>query len=435
MKPELATGITDHGDPKSDPTLRKLLEQVAADVTAQKLIEKLRTTRVGLVLSGGGGKGAYEAGVMLALYDCLVRSYVSVAGTSVGGLNAALCHQLCTLKCKNREAVLRIWGDMTNERVMTSLLRAWAVKSLLYVLYSVHLLLNMPNVIRDIVRATSSPELDSLLDVGKKIIALVFGGTLAFMTGALMFIALNVIATDYLGIDFSPGLISGLIGFFAVFLVLPVVCGRIASSIALYDNAPLRASIEKFDIAAICQGSPTVVCTLAERRVVVRMGLPEFAYVPIYVPLAPTMPAEDAVDILVQTAAIPEIFPARYLNGRKFVDGGLADNIPILGTYGSAPQTLIVVYLDHRRARLKELFQSEQFRLNSIVELYGQEWDDKVVTWFQRAAKVEIIPSESLGGTLGVLNFGKAYARRLMKLGYKDTLNRLKRGDFVERTT
>ena len=45
----------------------------------------------GLVLSGGGGKGAYEAGVLRALTETgFLAKIVAISGSSVGGLNAAL---------------------------------------------------------------------------------------------------------------------------------------------------------------------------------------------------------------------------------------------------------------------------------------------------------------------------------------------------------
>lgn len=47
--------------------------------------------KVGLVLAGGGGRGAYQIGVWKALRAAGLEDYISaVSGTSVGGLNAAL---------------------------------------------------------------------------------------------------------------------------------------------------------------------------------------------------------------------------------------------------------------------------------------------------------------------------------------------------------
>ena len=47
--------------------------------------------KIGLVLSGGGGKGAYELGVWKALVDLGVSEYISVfSGASIGAFNSIL---------------------------------------------------------------------------------------------------------------------------------------------------------------------------------------------------------------------------------------------------------------------------------------------------------------------------------------------------------
>lgn len=46
----------------------------------------------GLVLAGGGTKGAYEVGVWKALKELNI-SITAIAGTSIGALNAALILQ------------------------------------------------------------------------------------------------------------------------------------------------------------------------------------------------------------------------------------------------------------------------------------------------------------------------------------------------------
>lgn len=54
-------------------------------------IQKMK--KIGLVLTGGGGRGAYHIGVWKALTETKLDRYVSaVSGTSVGGLNAVLCN-------------------------------------------------------------------------------------------------------------------------------------------------------------------------------------------------------------------------------------------------------------------------------------------------------------------------------------------------------
>ena len=47
--------------------------------------------KVGLVLSGGGGKGAYEIGVIKALTEMgITKNITAISGTSVGALNMVL---------------------------------------------------------------------------------------------------------------------------------------------------------------------------------------------------------------------------------------------------------------------------------------------------------------------------------------------------------
>lgn len=60
-----------------------------------------------MVLSGGGGKGAYEVGVYLALHEYnLIKDIKAYSGTSVGGLNAAL------FALEPKENILTIWNKI-----------------------------------------------------------------------------------------------------------------------------------------------------------------------------------------------------------------------------------------------------------------------------------------------------------------------------------
>ena len=59
---------------------------ISPDVTDGLLAGK----RIGLVLTGGGGKGAYEVGVWRGLVKEGVTRFAAIAGTSIGGLNGYL---------------------------------------------------------------------------------------------------------------------------------------------------------------------------------------------------------------------------------------------------------------------------------------------------------------------------------------------------------
>ena len=70
--------------------------------------------KIGLVLGGGGGKGAYQVGVWRALRDAGFDTKISaVAGTSIGALNGAL---FCMGNLKRAE---KIWSSISPAQVLT----------------------------------------------------------------------------------------------------------------------------------------------------------------------------------------------------------------------------------------------------------------------------------------------------------------------------
>src|ERR1700722_550335 len=98
-------------DPTASAYLQRLKAEVMADAAVVDYLAKVGGKRLALVLSGGGGKGAYEAGAILALLDCGLRNFCAVSGTSVGALNAALCVDACL--SGSRDRLVRTWCDIS----------------------------------------------------------------------------------------------------------------------------------------------------------------------------------------------------------------------------------------------------------------------------------------------------------------------------------
>ena len=70
--------------------------------------------KIGIVFSGGGGKGAYQVGVWKAFLEYGLDKKVSgVSGTSVGALNASL---FCMDQFETAE---RIWRTISREKILT----------------------------------------------------------------------------------------------------------------------------------------------------------------------------------------------------------------------------------------------------------------------------------------------------------------------------
>src|SRR5438034_4915123 len=80
--------------------------------------------RIGLVLAGGGGKGAYQIGCWKALRAVGLTSFTVISGTSVGALNGAL------ITMGDFDKALKLWTDLEPRRV----LRATTLKKVLLTL-------------------------------------------------------------------------------------------------------------------------------------------------------------------------------------------------------------------------------------------------------------------------------------------------------------
>ncbi|PHS31041.1 MAG: patatin [Alkaliphilus sp.] len=79
--------------------------------------------KIGLVLTGGGGKGAYHIGVWKALREFGVdKNIYAVSGTSIGALNAVLFIQGDYNKAEE------IWLSLSQEKIMSHNLDKIAVK-------------------------------------------------------------------------------------------------------------------------------------------------------------------------------------------------------------------------------------------------------------------------------------------------------------------
>jgi predicted acylesterase/phospholipase RssA len=70
------------------------------------------TSRVGVVLSGGGARGAYEAGVLMAFQDAEVPTHV-IAATSVGSINAASYAAHAEGLIGRAEPLVNAWLELT----------------------------------------------------------------------------------------------------------------------------------------------------------------------------------------------------------------------------------------------------------------------------------------------------------------------------------
>jgi len=138
-------------------------------------------------------------------------------------------------------------------------------------------------------------------------------------------------------------------------------------------------------------------------------------YVPAHFDVRKYNPAL-VTELILQSAGLPEIFPARRFGGHTYVDGGVVDNEPLAAL-------------------------AEMERLSRIVVMPLDADKDEVGIGRDLTANLErmglspaatavpllvLTPSRPLGGFLfGTLGFRAARCQSLMQMGYCDTIRKL----------
>lgn len=251
----------------------------------------------GLVLEGGGAKGAYQIGAWKALKEAGVK-IKGIAGVSVGALNGAL---ICM---DNLERAEEIWKNIDYSKVMA--------------------------VSDDTIKALKNKNFKSL-----GLTELINSGLQFFKDG---------------GFDVTPlkNLISEVVG----------------------DEGEIRNS---------CRELFAVTYSVSDRKeLAVDVRTSEIGTVK---------------DMLLASANFLA-FKNEKLNGKKYIDGGGFNNVPIN------------VLLDHGYQNI------------IVIRIYGWGFDkERVVKIPENVTVAHIAPRQDLGG---ILEFDKRLARKNMTLGYYD---------------
>ena len=332
-------------------------------------------SQLGLVLSGGGAKGAYEVGVWEVLKETYVADNVcAISGTSIGAINAALFASV-----PNPDVIKSVWLDeiggilsvsanalemfgTVEERAKEAQLRMRHIEE------DVMAEAKKRNIPTNALPETILSEIiDRCYSVSAKKLLLKHGGG-----------RLCAAVCGFLDDGRSDGFLA---------------------TKGLQDVA--RSTLPpKWKDAA-----PYAYATALRKLPGNEFRKEVFAL--------NNVDAETRIEMICASASVPVFFGTLSVRGGAYVDGGWeekgGDNVPIAPILDNHPEikTIIVVYLNDER-RIKP---AQRDRVRSAAEKSG-------------VRLVEIIPSEDIGGAFGgwegMFDASPETARRLIELGRKD---------------
>ena len=262
--------------------------------------------KIGLVLAGGGGKGAYELGVWKALDELKLTKYITVfSGTSIGAFNSVL------FAMNDMKKADELWEEVTMDKLVPI----------------------------------------SKSELIKRGIGLYIGGK-------------NLqLAKKFLNYKLEHGAIAN--------------DGAIEVVEKYLDFNKIKENNK------ICYAACTKLSDFSAKY----FKINEFD-------------EETGKKIVLASASLPLIYDCTEVLGEKYIDGGIADNIPIQPVYGENCNIIIVVLLSKEVQVDRTLYPNSK-----LIVISPENLDENTIT--------------------GTLNLNTD-AKRIRKIeGYNDTINKL----------
>ncbi len=406
--------------------------------------------KTALVLEGGGAKGAYQFGALLALHHAGVTFDV-MAGSSVGALNGAIAAN------QSYSLGFEYWWNLRFYSVLKPK-STTPVAVFFPPFYWLGLKLQPYSLGTILEERESNP--GTAEDRA-------FGALGSFSASLCLTIILFIIGTfrsEILSAAVLFAIFTVFTAFYGGLLILPHALNAIAWAAfdpkpletlvnGIVKSNPLRSKLyatlsyqaERFDPDdpktvnvidpksrnyAYGPGGPTIY---VQRFTSVPYHFPKYIDVNLHPAILPKL--------LLASAALPHgIFPPFELDGMTYVDGGIADNLPVFPALmdGEVDHLIAICLRPTDENILKQAWQKSD-RLQRLAALSSEPphpdnaqnrpvkhrppvhlpylepeiWPKKITL---------IAPQESFGNFLtATLNFGQSKARRLVKLGWQDT--------------
>lgn len=287
--------------------------------------------KTGLVLSGGGSKGAYEFGVMKALNELGWTGQITgVSGSSIGAFNTALFAQ------KNLDAGEYIWRNLTAadfinvnaDKIREKFAQAEGVTPKEALLQNI-MIVDTGQKAKELI----GNKLSSVIDA--KVSEKLYGETLSANAG-------KTDSAMHYAVWFAQNLFGD--GFATPEKLLDILKEYVNFETILNSDLDLFSTVCRWNPDTEFSGTAQYISWKGKEK-------------------------EAILQLIASSMALPVLYPHNEKDNEYYVDGGYADNIPIKPLYDAGYRNMIVIYLDKfvgkgrkRRIALEEtLFPEANF--------------------------------------------------------------------------
>lgn len=401
----------------------------------------LRNAKVGLVLSGGGAKGAYHVGCVRALEMAGVTHYQVISGTSIGAVNGAL------IATSTPTALESVWKSIgLFDLFQMSWRTVIAIPAILPALY-LHQFFSLIGLFVPLVTIFVIGFLFKQILWQFALCAVVVWAIPQFVFPSWAKKLIRGLAVVYL-MRITPAfsiLRSGKLKCF-VRGSLSGVNNMLRNTNKLYfTTATLRRWFDPDNPSFLPRPFGGTIDTHYD----IRYPTSRPGWLPRYVD-AGRLPPDEVIDELIKCAALPILFTASQIDGSVNFDGGIVENTPLNKAIDEVCDIIFVIYLKPiPDAGLSTIDQIPRLRRAlRLADSDQQQLHQKFINWLRASGRKEnifhdfnfpkppdftiepippmpplprmihIFPSDGLGSTF---IFRKSKTRRLIKLGMLDT--------------
>jgi NTE family protein len=122
---------------------------------------------------------------------------------------------------------------------------------------------------------------------------------------------------------------------------------------------------------------------------------------------------------LLASAALPSVFPPITIDGTVYIDGGVANNVPIAPAVALGAKTLYVMDATSHSHQRRPLERPMDYLLHAFTLARSQRLGIDLAA-FSEKVRIEMVPLTGIGEYIPFASM--SYSKRLIESGYRDAI-------------